>query len=157
MASIEKFSEFADAAALNTGAPGKYQVGTSLDLGSATPGDIASGSTLYLVIQATTGITLASGSGQIKMWLASDATASFTASSATLHAGVQWNTSTTEIPAGTVLLSVALPEQGQPYERYLGIVQETITTALNAGAINAYLTTCPPKHQSYADGAPVLS
>lgn len=160
MASIEKFGELADNVTLTTGT-GVNVEGTSYDLGKATPGDIgASGKPLYVVIVATAAITLASGSGSIRFYLASDAAAigSGFSSGATRHSVAQWATSSAEpIPAGTVLMSQPLPEQGPAYERYLGILCEVITTALNGGAINAYLTTCPPKHQHYADGAPALS
>ena len=42
--------------------------------------------------------------------------------------------------AGKVLAAVKLP-QGFNYERYLGILQVTGTTAISAGKINAFLTS----------------
>lgn len=156
MAILEKFSEFCDNETLSATAGSFYFEGSSLDLGKAAPGDIGAGAPVYLVITVATGITAASA-GSIRFYLASDDAASLNGSGSTKHAAVVWATSTTAIPAGTVLMSQVLPETGRDYERYLGIVTEVLTANLTAGAINAYLTCSPPKHYAYPDGAPALS
>lgn len=154
---LDETMNFCQAAACNTGAAGSsYQLGETgdtYDLG-ATPGDIGVDAQLYFVVVVTTGITVASSTGQIRIWLASDAAAAFTAGTATRHAGCVFNTSTTAIPAGTVLLCAPIPCQGATYERYLGVVQDTVTTAINAGAINAFVTPTPQRWMAYPDGVP---
>jgi len=148
---LDSRNEFADAVALNTGAAGTYLVGSQIDLGVAR--DIGNGEPLYLVVTVDTGITVASSTGTVSFSLASDASAAIaTDGSASVHATSKaWATSTTAIAAGTVLFAVALPMEGTVYERYLGILQTTGTTAINAGKINAFLTTDVAKWKAYAD------
>jgi hypothetical protein len=147
---IDERTEFADATALNTGAAGTYNIGDIYDTGMTTS-DVGLGEPLWLVVQVTTGITVASSTGTVQVKLVSDATTTIaTDGSATQHvAGAAVATSTTAIAAGTVLLAVCLPSG--TYERYLAIQQVTATTALNAGAINAFLTHDYAKWVVYAD------
>ena len=58
-------------------------------------------------------------------------------------------TDASTLAAGTVLAVVALPWEGNAYERYLGILQNTGTTAISAGKINAFLTKTPAKWKAY--------
>lgn len=154
---LDERTEFCDAVALNTGAAGTYLLGDQIDLGVAR--DIGAGQPLYLVVTVDTGITLAApttgtATGTVSFSLASDASAAIaTDGTATVHAtSAAWATSsTTDIPAGTVLFAVALPMEGAVYERYLGILQTTGTTAINAGKINAFLTHDVAKYKAYAD------
>lgn len=148
---LDSRNEFADAVALNTGAAGTYLVGDQINLSVAR--DVGNGEPLYLVVTVDTGITVASSTGTVSFSLASDATASIaTDGSASVHATSKaWATSTTAIAAGTVLFAVALPAEGTAYEKYLGILQTTGTTAINAGKINAFLTTDVAKWKAYAD------
>lgn len=148
---LDERTEFCDAVALNTGAAGTYLLGDQIDLGVAR--DIGAGQPLYLVVTVDTGITVAANTGTVSFSLASDDSASIaTNGTATVHAtSAAWATSTTAIPAGTVLFAVALPMEGAVYERYLGILQTTGTTAINAGKINAFLTHDVAKYKAYAD------
>lgn len=148
---LDERTEFCDAVALNTGAAGTYLLGDQIDLGVAR--DIGAGQPLYLVVTVDTGITVAASTGTVSFSLASDDSASIaTNGTATVHAtSAAWATSTTAIPAGTVLFAVALPMEGAVYERYLGILQTTGTTAINAGKINAFLTHDVAKYKAYAD------
>lgn len=148
---LDERTEFCDAVALNTGAAGTYLLGDQIDLGVAR--DIGAGQPLYLVVTVDTGITVASSTGTVSFSLASDNSASIaTNGTATVHAtSAAWATSTTAIPAGTVLFAVALPMEGAVYERYLGILQTTGVTAINAGKINAFLTHDVAKYKAYAD------
>lgn len=148
---LDERTEFCDAVSLNTGVAGTYLLGDQIDLGVAR--DIGAGQPLYLVVTVDTGITVASSTGTVSFSLASDDSASIaTNGTATVHAtSAAWATSTTAIPAGTVLFAVALPMQGTTYERYLGILQTTGSTAINAGKINAFLTHDVAKYKAYAD------
>lgn len=57
-------------------------------------------------------------------------------------------TGSTAIAAGTVLAVIELPKS-LSYERFLGILQTTGTTAINAGKINAFLTPDPALWAAY--------
>lgn len=147
---LDERTEFADAVSLNTGAAGTYNIGDLINLETAR--DVGNGFPLYLVIQVATGITVASSTGTVQFQLVSDATSTVSTSTATVHVqSAEFATSTTAIAAGTVLLAVALPMEGNAYEQYLGIQQITGTTAINAGAVNAFLTTDVSKWKAYAD------
>lgn len=146
---LDSLNEFCDATALNTGAAGTYLIGNQIDLGA---GDKPIGATdcAYVVLTVDTGITVASSTGTVQFLLASDSTASIaTDGSATVHMMTKaWATSTTAIAAGTVLGVFELPP-GFTYERYLGILQVTGTTAVNAGKINAFITYDPAVWAAY--------
>ena len=141
---LDERTEFCDATACNTGAAGTYLLGDQIDLGAVN--NIGTADGLYLVITVDTGIKVASGTGTIQFKLASDDSASIaTNGTATEHyLTPAIATSTTSdagaLAAGKVLAAVKLP-QGFNYERYLGILQVTGTTAISAGKINAFLTS----------------
>ena len=147
---LDERNEFCDATALNTGGAGTYNLGDSIDLGVAR--DLGGDQALYLVVQATTGITTAGSAGTVTFQLASDAQdALLVNGTQTIHAASRaFVTGSTAIAAGTVLLSIQLPMEGVAYERYVGVQQVTGTTALNAGAIDAFLTTDVRRIRSYA-------
>lgn len=148
---LDSRNEFADAVSLNTGAAGTYLIGSQIDVSltgvSTTPGHIGAIEDLYLVLSVDTGIA-AGSAGTVQFILASDDSASIaTNGTATVHytspafvtgAG----TGTTTLKAGTVLAVIELPKSFT-YERYLGILQVTGTTAVTAGKINAFLTQGP--------------
>lgn len=136
---LDNTLEFADATALNTGAAGTYNVGDVIDLSVAR--DIGNGEPLYIVVQVTTGITVASSTGTVQFQLVSDSTGTISTTTQSIHcSSPAWATSTTAIAAGTVLWAQAIPAEGRVYEQYLAFQQVTGTTALNAGAVNAFLT-----------------
>lgn len=147
---LDERTEFADATAANTGAAGTYNVGDIIDLGGVAnyPGE---GEPIYLVISVATGITVASSTGTLVFKLVSDATTTIaTDGTATQHiSSGSFATSTTAIAAGTVLLCVALPQGA--YERYMAVQQVTGTTAINAGAVDAFLTMDPSRWRPHAD------
>lgn len=133
----------------STGASGTRLVGDVIDL--TTSGlDIGAGQPIYLNVMVTTGITVASSTGtyQIKLTSASDAAISSGAVDHFISGSVA--TSTTAIPAGTVLASVALPSA--VYGRYLGVLEVVGTTSTNAGKITAFLSKNQPAYKAY-DGA----
>jgi len=152
---LDERSEFADATALSTAGTGRALFGDVIDLGGAAfnpvvPGDVGQGRDLYLVISIDTAVT-SGAAASVSFELSSDAQAAIaTDGTATLHY------STAAIPkatlvAGYVVAVVALPWQNPAYERFLGIVQNVVTTALTAGKVNAFLTTEPAKWSSYPD------
>ena len=140
-------NEFADATAANTGGVGSYLVGNVIDLG-LVPRDIGNGQPLYLVVTVDTAVLSATGS--LKFSLCSDAQAAIAVDGTqTTHLTVGPFLQA-GMTAGTSLCCVALPS-GVTYERYLGIVQETITAAMTAGKINAFLTMDPIGWKAYPD------
>lgn len=148
---LDSRTEIADALALNTGAAGTYLIGNQIDVSlagvSTTPGNIGTIDDVYLVISVDTGIKLASSTGTVQFKLVSDDTASISTTTATEHLVTpSFATSTTSdagaLKAGTTLFVAELPKSFS-YERYLGLLQVTGTTAISAGKINAFLTTDP--------------
>lgn len=151
---LDKRTEFADAVALNTGAAGTYLIGSQLDLSEVR--DVGNGKEVYFVVTVATGIEVASSTGTVAFKLASDDSAAVHVSTSTVHYtsaefATSTTTDTTTLAAGTVLFAVPLPLEGNAYERYLGILQVTGTTAISAGAINAFLTFDVQKWKAYAD------
>lgn len=154
---LDKRNEFCDAVSLNTGAAGTYLLGDQIDVslaGVATaPGQIGAVDGIYLVITVDTGIA-AGSAGTVSFSLVSDDTASIaTNGTATVHFTTQafitgTGTATGALKAGTVLAAVQLPKSFA-YERYLGILQTTGTTAITAGKINAFLTADPALWAAY--------
>ena len=140
---LDKNLEMLDAVALNTGAAGTYLIGDQIDTQGPTQistlRGLGTGTTCYLVLNVDTDITTAGAAGTLQFKLASDDTASIaTNGSATEHIVTKaFATSGTAIKAGTTLLVQELP--AGDYERYMGLLQVTGTTALNAGKINAFL------------------
>ena len=148
------------AISLNTSGPGEYALTTGaanlIDLdGLADPGQIGSTAhPLYWVVICSTTIT-AGGSGELELRLSTDATTTFSATSSTLHVTTPRLNAAGTINAGTVLTCVSLPfSQAAPYERYLGITQNTIASAMTAGAIQTFLTRSPQLYTNYADAEP---
>lgn len=154
MPMMDRFSTFCDATALPTGAPASFNVGTTLDLGKADPGDISQGGqTIYLVVEVTTTAT-SGGSATMAVRLASDDSSTLNTSTATIHFQSDYFPVAT-MTEDTVLVCIPLPNEGvAKYEQYLGIQVAVNAAALTAGAINAYLTHNPPKFEAFADGAP---
>jgi hypothetical protein len=140
-------NEFCDATAVNTGGVASYLLGNVIDLGTVAR-DMGNGEPLYLVITVDTAI--ASATGSFKFKLCSDAQAAIAVDgSQTIH----FSTAAfleAALTAGTTICIMALP-QGIAYERFLGIVQETITAAATAGKINAFLTKDPRGNRHYPD------
>lgn len=151
---LDKRTEFADAVALNTGAAGTYLIGSQLDLSEVR--DVGNGKEVYFVVTVATGIEVGASTGTVAFKLASDDSASVSTTTSTVHYtspefATSTTTDTTTLAAGTVLFAVPLPLEGNAYERYLGILQVTGTTAISAGAINAFLTFDVQKWKAYAD------
>lgn len=151
MAILDDSLEFCDATSLNTGAANTYNIGDVLDM--VTARDYGNGETIYFVVRCSTGITTGGGAGTVAFQLVSDGTDTIaTNGTQTIHATSKpWATSGTAIAVGTILFCIALPSEGAVYERYLAVQQVTGTTALNAGAVNAYLTKDASVIKAYQD------
>lgn len=152
--------EFADAVSV-AAAAGTALIGDVIDLG-AVQRDIGQGEPVYLVITTDTEIITGGIAGTVKFQLASDAQAAI-ATDGTASVHVDTGTFVTDdaaanaaqLDAGGVIFMGPLPSEGVEYERFLGILCVTATTATTAGKINAFLTR-DPSHlgkKVYAEGA----
>lgn len=168
---LDERMEFCDATAVTTGTS-LTLIGDVIDLGQTT-NYIGDERTLFLVIEVATQITTSGSAGTIQFFLASDAQAAIaTDGSATVHlssialltddaatinassaANALANRSGTTYPTRPPVLVARLPQGA--YERYLGILNDSETTAPNAGAINAFITDDPRVWRAYADNAAI--
>jgi hypothetical protein len=149
---LDRFNEFCDNVALNTGGAGTYLLGNQIDLVDAR--DIGHGNTnlLYLVIVVTQTAT-SGGSATLRLTLASDATAAIaTNGTATEHISTP-TFPVASLSAGKILLVTPLPLEGNPYEQFIGILQTTGTAAFTAGRIDAFLTPDPQLWKAHKDEA----
>ncbi len=151
---LDELTEFADAVSV-AAAASTINVGDVIDLG-ATARDVGNGEPLYLVITVDTEIITGGTAGTINFKLVSDSTATPAVDgSATVH--FQSRDFVTDdaaandaaLNAGSTVVAVALPMEGQVYERYLGVQATIGTTTVTAGAINAFLTPDVARWKSY--------
>lgn len=164
---MDERTEFADAVSV-AAAAGTALIGDVLDLealggsaaGLGNPGDIGNGQPVYLILTVGTEIITAGVAGTLEFVLASDAQAAIaTDGSATEHLTIgpfvtdDAGANDAVLNAGAVLYCGSLPAQGPVYERYLGILAVTGTTATTAGTINAFLTLDPIGWKAYPEGA----
>jgi len=108
--------------------------------------DFGQGQPLYLVIVVTTAFA---GGTSVNFTLASDAAAGIaTDGSASEHV------STGAIPTATAAagfsLALVVPNEGQAYERYLGLLATTVGN-MTAGAVDAFLTFEPSRWNAEPD------
>ena len=155
---LDERTEFADDVDVSAAA-GTALIGDVIDMTVAR--DLGNGQPVYLCIR-TGGTEIITGgtAGTLQFQLASDAAAAIaTDGSATVH--LQTDALVTddnaanavEFAAGGTIFFGALPLEGVPYERYLGILAVTATTTTTAGTVNAFLTTDPNGWKSYADAS----
>ena len=152
---VDSRLELCNATAVNTGGAATYLIGAQIDLGATTT-YLGDGEPLYLHIISQTDIITAGSAGTIQFILASDDTASVSTTTSTIHvtseAFVNDDTAAHDarLMAGGVLFSGPLPYGA--YERFLGILQVTGTTAASAGAIDAFINKDPiPRNRAYPD------
>jgi hypothetical protein len=138
---------FCDNTALNTGGAGDYLIGNQIDIGDLR--DLGQGTPLYLVIAMTVTAT-SGGSATGQFTLVSDAAAAMTIGTATEHVSSPVFP-VASMTAGTRLLAVVIPLEGNTYERFLGIKQTTGTAAFTAGNIDAFLTLNPQAWKAYTE------
>lgn len=151
---IDSRNEFCNNVLLNTGAAGTYLLGDQIDLGATpAPGPLGAIDDVYVVVSVTTGIA-AAAAGTVQFQLASDDTASIaTNGTATVHSMTRafvtgTGTGTTTLAPGTVLGVFQLPKAFN-YERFLGVLQVTGTSAITAGRVDAFLTGDPAVWAAY--------
>lgn len=151
---LDERTEFCDAVsvALTAGANAQ-NVGDIIDLGTAR--DLGQ-HPLYLVINVDTEIITAGAAGTISFLLVSDATSTIaTDGSQTVHfESRDFVTDDSAVNdaamnAGGVPVVIALPMEGQVYERYLAVQVRVLTTNTTAGKINAFLTPNPAVWKAY--------
>jgi hypothetical protein len=152
---LDERTEFADAVSV-AAAAGTALIGDVIDLQEAR--DIGNGEPVYLMIQTDTEIITGGVAGTLTFQLASDAQAAIaTDGTASVHFQTKafvtdgTDANDAELKAGGTIAMIALPLEGVPYERYLGILAVTATTTTTAGAINAFLTADPHKWVAQPD------
>lgn len=144
---LDERNEFCDAtsAVINVG---NAIIGDVIDLG-ATPTlrDIGTGEPVYLVLQVDTAFSDAADAGNatIQFDLVSDSTANL-ATSKTTHVSTGAMAIASLVAGFTKVF--ALPQEAT-YERYLGLWETVGTTNLDAGKINAFLTTDVARWTAY--------
>ena len=155
MAILDETNEFADAVSVAAVAS-TINVGDVID--TTVVRDMGNGEPIYLVISVDTEVITAGAAGTITFQLISDSiTTPATDGTATVHyqsaAFVTDDAAANaaELDTGGVPVVIALPWQGVPYERYLGVQAVIGTTTITAGAVNAYLTLVPPRWVAYPD------
>jgi hypothetical protein len=154
---MSKREEFADALSV-AAAAGTALVGDVMDLGLPAR-DIGNGEEMFLVITVDTEVITGGIAGTIEFQLCSDAQAAIAVDgTATKHFStgtLVTNAAASNDPrlnAGAIVIVVALP-LGATYERYLGILVVTGTTATTAGKINAFLTKDKAGWRTYPKAA----
>ncbi len=145
---LDSKGEFSDAQDLTNVATSATVNSTNVvDLGSATPGDIAHGEPVYLVITVPVAFTSA-GAPTIQFALVSDSTADLATSPTTHFLSPAFLKA--DLAAGTILV-YQLPQEPPAYERYLGVQITHAVAALTAGTINAFITKDPVRWTAHPD------
>jgi hypothetical protein len=151
---LDERTEFADAVSVASTA-GTINVGDVID--SSVVRDLGQGQPVYLVVLVDTEIITGGSAGTIQFQLVSDAVTTPDTSSATKHLYSPIYTTddsaanSPELNAGETPWIVAIPPEGEQYERYLGLQAVIGTTTTTAGAVNAFLTLDPRGWKSYPD------
>jgi|TARA_R110002110_G_scaffold43923_6_gene135932 hypothetical protein len=144
---LDERTEFADNVSVAASA-GTAQIGDVIDMEVVR--NIGGGQPVYLVIRTGgTEIITGGSAGTLTFQVASNSAALAADGTDTVHAQTDalvtdgTDANAAELKVGAQILSIALPGQGVPYERYLGILAVTATTTTTAGTINAFLTLDP--------------
>lgn len=150
---LDNTLEFADAVSV-AAAAGTANIGDVIDLSVAR--DVGNGEPLYLVITVDTEIITGGTAGTIQFLLVSDGTDTIaTNGTATTHYASRLfvtddaAANDAALSAGAVPVVVALPMEGQAYERYLAVQAVIATTTVTAGKINAFLTRDVARWKAY--------
>ncbi len=144
---FDKNLTFAEGVA--TGNTGTRLVGDVIDLGDQQRRDLGAGEPVYLNVQVVTGITAASaGTYQVALSSADNEALTTNVTNHVLSASLA--TGTTAIPAGTMLLNVAVPSE--LLRRYVGVREIVGSQNTTAGAVTAFLNRDQVSYRAY-DGA----
>jgi len=146
---LDTLNEFGSDVALS-GAAGTLNIGSTIDLG-ATPRDIGVGKqALICTILIKTAPTTAD---TCQFHIVSDAIAVPDLSTRTVHFSTA-AIAVADLPAQTIAMQVALPMEGEVYERYLGVQQTNAGAgSLAALVVDAFLTHDVSKPRSYPDAS----
>ena len=147
---LDTYLEFADATSVGTPNNSTVTIGYIIDLtasGVADPGQAG----LYFVVQVTTAIG-SGGAATVSFQLASDSTTTIAVDgSQTIHYTSDVFALATLV-AGFTLAVKCPTRKGVAYERYLAFqIIENAGQALNAGAVNAFLTSDVNNWTAFAD------
>lgn len=151
MAIIDDRAELGTALALNTGAPGTYNLGDVIDtMGKQIGGGNTSRAlpAAFLVVQVITTAT-SGGAATAQFRLVSDDSASISTTAPTVHA-MSGPVPLASLTAGRQVFCVSL-ESMPGCRRYLGLQQITGTAAFTGGAVSVFFTDSPSLIRSYAD------
>ena len=145
---LDERTEFADAVSVGTPLNSTVNIGDTID--SEVVRDLGQGHPVYMVITVDTAITSV-GAATVAFLLVSDSTSTIaTDGTATRHF------ESDAIPVATLVAGYTqvhvLPAVNPPYERHIAFqIREAGGFALNAGAVNAFITVDPTGWTSYAD------
>tara|TARA_R110000823_G_scaffold307547_1_gene430656 strand:- start:11342 stop:11782 length:441 start_codon:yes stop_codon:yes gene_type:complete len=136
--------EFADGEDLSQSA-GTFLATNQIDMDSVR--DVGQGRQVYLVIQIDTAVS--GSSSTVNFRLRSDSTAAVHATTSTAHLE-------TGAIAEAVLIvghqiTLALPNEGNAYEQFLGLQAIVGTATTTAGTYSAFLTFDPQGWKAYPD------
>lgn len=153
---IDSLTQFADGE--DTGAVGTNVLGDVVDLwatglvnnvGNNVGGqrDVGNGQPMYVYVKVDTDVAAgAGGTYQVELVSASDEAIT---TDVTTHVVSGEFDAAAGIPAGTVLMQVALPIEGPVYQRYLALREEVGTAATSAGAVSGFLIFDPNGWKAY--------
>lgn len=149
---LDDRAELGTALALNTGAPGTYNLGDTIDLQG--PPTITGGNSTrslpgaFLVVMVSTAAT-SGGAATLQLRLVSDDSSTPSTSAATVHA-MSGPIPLAALAAGRMAWCVSV--DGLPNcRRYLGLQQITGGAAFTGGAVSMFFTDSPSLPRSYAD------
>lgn len=144
---LDELTEFADANTIGVqGATGSELLGDVIDLGTAR--DVGNGQPLYLVITVEAEIDSAADGASVEFVLVSDAQEAI-ATNGTASEHVSTGViGEADLPAGRTFV-LALPTEGVPYERYLGVIVRRTGEAVTGGSVNAGLAMDPHGNRVY--------
>lgn len=131
-----------------TGDTGTNNIGDVINLEDLR--DVGAGKQMFLNVVVDADIT-AAGTSTYTVRLVSSAAADL--STPNVHAISATLDPEATIDAGTVILNMALPAEGEAYLQYIGIQEIVVTGNTTAGALNAFLTIDQRSYKAYPDGA----
>lgn len=143
---MDSLLEFADGEDISQSA-GTYLATNQIDMSVVR--DIGNGQPVYLVIQVD--VAVSGSSSTIEWRLRSDNTATTHATTSTGHYSSGAIAEATLVAGYQIV--IALPVEGQVYERYLGLQAIVGTATTSAGTYSAFLTIDPAGNKSYPDAS----
>ncbi len=144
---VDKRTEFCDNVTLPT-AIATALIGAQIDISDVR--DVGHGEPIYAVFIVSAAAT-SGGSATVAFKIVSDATAAISTTTSTIHATIG-PFDVADMILGAILGVVVLPDEGNAYEQFLGILEVVATATLTAGAIDIFLTRHPSGFKVYPDG-----